>query len=376
MNPKIIESDVFVVGGGPAGLAAAILAAEKGFRVAVADHAVPPIDKACGEGLMPDAVAALRGMGVSFGANEAAPFRGIRFHNGATHVEAEFHNGVGIGVRRTILHAKLVERATQAGVAFAWGARVTGLDTGEVFCNGAPIRSRWIIGADGQESRLRRWVAPRPRFERIRFGSRQRFETAPWSDFVETYWGQSCQAVVAAMGPREICVAVTSDGAPAKIAKALLEIPELRGRLGGARATTRERGAASALRTLKKVHRGRCVLIGDASGSVDPIAGEGLGLAFQQAHALTDALADGDLREYEAAHRRIGRIPRFMSGLLLILNGNRWLRDRTIRAFAAEPYLFSRLLNIHVREFPPSAFGVGDAMRLGWLLLANPGWEI
>ena len=51
-------TDVFVIGGGPAGLAAAIAARERGCRVLVADGAEPPIDKACGEGLLPDGRAA------------------------------------------------------------------------------------------------------------------------------------------------------------------------------------------------------------------------------------------------------------------------------------------------------------------------------
>jgi menaquinone-9 beta-reductase len=42
-------TDVFVIGGGPAGLAAAIAARAKGLRVTVADGGVPPIDKPCGE---------------------------------------------------------------------------------------------------------------------------------------------------------------------------------------------------------------------------------------------------------------------------------------------------------------------------------------
>ena len=53
------ETDVFVIGGGPAGLAAAIAARQQGLRVLVADGAKPPIDKACGEVLMPDAITAL-----------------------------------------------------------------------------------------------------------------------------------------------------------------------------------------------------------------------------------------------------------------------------------------------------------------------------
>jgi len=59
------KTEVFVVGGGPAGLAAAIAARQRGFEVVVADSAQPPIDKACGEGLMPDGVAALARLGVA-----------------------------------------------------------------------------------------------------------------------------------------------------------------------------------------------------------------------------------------------------------------------------------------------------------------------
>jgi flavin-dependent dehydrogenase len=54
---------VFVIGGGPAGLAAAIAARQRGFAVAVADGLEPPVDKACGEGLMPDTLRVLRELG-------------------------------------------------------------------------------------------------------------------------------------------------------------------------------------------------------------------------------------------------------------------------------------------------------------------------
>jgi len=59
------QSDVFIVGGGPAGLAAAIALRARGFGVTVADPALPPIDKACGEGLMPNALRTFERLGVS-----------------------------------------------------------------------------------------------------------------------------------------------------------------------------------------------------------------------------------------------------------------------------------------------------------------------
>ena len=84
-------TDVFVVGGGPAGLAAAIAARRRGLDVLVADCSAPPLDKACGEGIMPDGLAAARSLGLDL---EAAgyPFRGICFSGGA---RAVYHNSVG-----------------------------------------------------------------------------------------------------------------------------------------------------------------------------------------------------------------------------------------------------------------------------------------
>ena len=61
------ETEVFVIGGGPAGLAAAIASRDKGLRVTVADWSRPPIEKPCGEGLMPDSLDALRQLGVTIG---------------------------------------------------------------------------------------------------------------------------------------------------------------------------------------------------------------------------------------------------------------------------------------------------------------------
>src|SRR6185295_20246868 len=73
------STDVFVIGGGPAGLAAALAARRRGFDVTLADSAVPPIDKACGEGIMPDGLAAARALGVDLEAAPGHMFRGVRF---------------------------------------------------------------------------------------------------------------------------------------------------------------------------------------------------------------------------------------------------------------------------------------------------------
>src|SRR5450755_946502 len=92
------QTDVFVVGGGPAGLAAALAVRQQGLSVVVADRAQPPIDKACGEGLLPDGIAALRRIGVELGTEDGMSFRGIRFIDGEQSAEASFPEGHGVGM--------------------------------------------------------------------------------------------------------------------------------------------------------------------------------------------------------------------------------------------------------------------------------------
>lgn len=377
MNEPLGSPDIFVVGGGPAGLAAAILAAEHGFGVAVADLARPPIDKACGEGLMPDTVAALDRLGVRFDRRECVAFRGIRFRDasGGISAEARFLQGWGTGVRRIILHSRLVQRAAELGVRLLWGARVKVDGSGQVSCSGMPVRSRWIIGADGENSQIGRWVDPhRPRYEHIRFAYRQHVRAAPWTDFVEVYWGRDCQIVVAPVGSDEICVALTSRSSSTRLGEALASVPELARRLACAPPTSRGTGARTALRRRRVVHRGPFALIGDASGSVDPLTGEGLGLAFKQASALVQALERQDLRLYQAAHDRIGRVTRLTSRLMLLMDAHPRVGKRALRALAGEPALFSRILNTQVHALSPAEFGVWNAFRLGWRLL-KPGWQ-
>src|SRR5437899_11220178 len=104
---------VLIIGGGPAGLAAAIAARKKGFQVTLVDAAKPPIDKACGEGLMPNTLAALSELGVALGSGDGKGFRGVRCLDGPSVVEASFPAINGIWVRRTVLHERLEERAEE-----------------------------------------------------------------------------------------------------------------------------------------------------------------------------------------------------------------------------------------------------------------------
>lgn len=342
----MVTTDVLIVGGGPAGLAAAIAVRQKGLTATVIDASRPPIDKPCGEGLMPDGVAALKSLGVILGPHDAAPFRGIRFLHAGAAARADFPGVYGLGVRRTTLHSLLVDRAAAAGVALLWNTTLCSLP-----------HARWIVGADGMSSRVRRWAGLDGAASVRRFGYRRHFRVAPWSDTVDVHWGRDCQVYVTPVGIEEVCVAVISRYKQLRLSEALGSFPDLVRRLHGLLPTTPERGSVTECRRLRRVTRGNLALVGDASGSVDAITGEGLALSFKQALALADSLAAGELASYEAAHRRIARTPAFMASLMLRMDSRAWLRRGVIRTLAAQPALFSKLLSVHIGASAPHKVG-------------------
>jgi flavin-dependent dehydrogenase len=363
-------SEVLVAGGGPAGLAAAIAARQAGFEVSVFDSALPPIDKACGEGIMPDGLAALQRLGAIIPQSEACPFRGIRFVDNSHKVEAIFPNGIGFGIRRVLLHDLMTQRATALGVRLNWGTRVTALSAQAVEVEGRRIAFRWLICADGQNSVLREKSGLFPsKTVRLRYGFRRHYRVTPWTDFVEVHWSDGGQMYVTPIANDQVCVAFITDDLHVRFDAALPGFSKLAQRLRGAEIEGTTIGAVTASRHLPYVQSRHIALIGEAAGSVDAITGEGLSIAFHQAVELAAALRNNTLEQYQRAHRRIMRLPRTMSRLLLTLDGHPTFRRRLLRTLQLEPGGFDQLLAIHlgagsVREIP-----MRQALRIGWKIM-------
>jgi len=365
-----LHPDVLVIGGGPAGIATAIAASLKGLRVTVIDLRKPPIDKPCGEGLLPKAVAALSQLGVDLRAVRPFPFSGFSFFDENSFASARIETGEAWGVRRTVFHRRLVDRASDLGVTFLWATRVIRLDSAGAQTTAGFIPYRWLVGADGCASTVRRSAGLEPRGgARFRFGFRRHYEIAPWTEGVEVHWGEKCQLVITPTGCDEVCVSLFTSNPRLRLERALDRFPAVAGRVAGSRPTSAESGAVTFLSRARAVTKGNMALVGDASCTVDGIAGQGLSLAFQQAIHLAEALVCGELARYDAAHARLARTPILITRLLLAMNANSRFRSKVLRLMAQRPGLFAKMISIHTGEWSPEALPAAEMLRLGWQVM-------
>ncbi|OBI44608.1 monooxygenase [Mycobacterium kyorinense] len=330
------DADLLVVGGGPAGLATALHARRQGLSVVVAEPREDPIDKACGEGLMPGGLAELTSLGVD---PAGLPFRGIAYVNEHRRAEARFRDGPGRGVRRTTLHSALTARAKEQDTEWV-SARVDSITQDATGVTAAGVRAKWLVAADGLHSAVRRAVgitavAGRPR----RYGVRRHYAVPAWSEFVEVYWSRWGEAYVTPVEPDLVGVAILCNGRPQ-----LEWFPRLARRLHGAQ-PGRARGCGPLRQVVSRRVAGRVLLVGDAAGYEDALTGEGVSLAVKQAAAAINAVVDETPWSYEQAWRRITRDYRLLTRTLVLATVPRPARHAIVPAAQALPGVFRHAVN-------------------------------
>jgi len=304
--------DLLVAGGGPVGLATALYAARTGLDVAVVEPRTQPVDKACGEGLMPCAAAALRELGVT---PHGRPFRGIRYIDGVHEATADFREGPGLGVRRTTLQASLAAAVAEAGISVHARA-VEGVEQDGHRVRAAGLEARYLAGADGLHSPVRRLVglagpvSPRPRF-----GLRRHFAVQPWADRVEVHWARDLEAYVTPVDDECVGVALLT-GRREPFDVQLRHFPALRARLAASTSST-VRGAGPLWQHTTGRVAGRVLLVGDAAGYVDALTGEGIAVGLASARALVGAVAADDAASYERTWKSASRSYRWLTRSLL-----------------------------------------------------------
>ena len=328
--------DVLVAGGGPAGLATAIHAALAGLETVIVEPRAAPVDKACGEGVMPSGVAALRGLGIQVTGHE---LRGIRYLDGTARAEATFRERTGLGIRRTTLHSALHQRARELGVRMVAG-KVGEVHQSADTVTAAGTTARWLIAADGLHSSVRRGLGlESPGVKDGRYGLRRHFRVKPWSDFVEVHWSEQGEAYVTPVADNLVGVAVLSRSRRS-YDEHLAGFPALTAALRGATATD-VRGAGPMRQRARRRVVGRVLLVGDAAGYLDALTGEGIALGLATARAAVRCLTAGRPEEYERAWVRLTRRHRLLTGALLAAGRRPGTARLIVPAASRMPPVFS-----------------------------------
>jgi len=191
----VLRTDVLVVGAGPGGSSAATHLARLGRDVLLADGAVFPRDKACGDGLTPRAVAELQTLKLDHILQGAPVNNGLRGHGFGRSLILPW-NGPhlpkhGSAIARTVLDNALRDAALDAGATGLDGHRavdveIAGGKLAAVMLRGKDgvvrVEAEHVIVADGGKSHLGRLLGREWHKETV-FGVASRaYATSPMAD--------------------------------------------------------------------------------------------------------------------------------------------------------------------------------------------------
>lgn len=332
--------DLLVAGGGPVGLATALYAHRAGLSVAVAEPRVGLLDKACGEGLMPAAVAALRDLGIE---PPGLPLRGIRYTDGRRSAEARFRTGAGIGVRRLALHRALQDQVAASEIPVI-PAAVHAVRQDEYCVTAAGVEARYLAAADGLHSPIRRLMGlDLPTRGSTRFGQRRHFAVSPWTDLVEVHWSRASEAYVTPVADDLVGVAILTDRR-GSFEEHVRSFPWLSEQLPAEAATT-TRGAGPLRQRSRARASGRVLLVGDAAGYVDALTGEGISIGLASARALVACVVADDPSAYDRSWRQATRRYRQLTQTLLWARQRRRGAEVIVSAAARMPRTFAFAVN-------------------------------
>ena len=383
--------DLLVAGAGPAGIAAAITAVERGLDVVVVDPATFQRDKTCGDGLTAGALRLLERLGLprsALGHDSYASVHEVMLVSpSGRRVSLPLpgdgrHAGV---VTRMRLDAALVDLARARGVEVCEGVGVAHLapiahGVSVTRSDGDDHIARFVIAADGHFSPVRRawqpeagpalgeWHAARQYFSGV---ADRRLWVAFEQDLLPGYaW------VFPLPGNRaNVGFGVLRDGRKGhelkELWKDLLDRPIMREILGPG-AVPEDRVRAWPIPTRydpASLADGRVLFAGDAAAVVDPMTGEGIAQAIETGMLAAESIATG--ADYaRLVHRALGRDLRFAGVLQRVLQ-RPWGTRAAIRAADLTPWTRRNFARWMWEDYPRAVLGTPDRWHRGMLTEAG-----
>jgi len=318
------EFDVIVVGGGPAGAAAAAGCAQRGLRVALFEHARFPRHKVCGDVLNPNCWPIFERLGVARRIQQLPhhAIEGACFTTTGRHTLSVPLPHTTVAIRRSLLDAALLDHAGSCGVHVMEGETVHDvLTNGRVRTrHGEYVARNAIIGADGRHSVVAR-KAGLARFRRrgnehVAFQSHFRAPTTlDHRVQLHLYRGGYCGLVRVDTERANLCI-VTGPWAAqfhrdceALFAHTVWQNPHFR-ELGIAPEPLESLRIAHPLQAPACRATGHGVfLAGDALRVMEPFTGQGIFLALRTGELVAEAISDHSHSErlYATAVARLYR---------------------------------------------------------------------
>jgi geranylgeranyl reductase family protein len=392
--------DVVVVGGGPAGSAAAVFLRQRGHDVVLIDEARFPRDKICGESVSPGSRRLLTELGVAEALRDLAPrpLLGMTLTapNG-TCFRGDYRDVTepGFAVRRQAFDMVLFDRARAAGAEVREGVHVTGL----VFQDGAVagvtcedgrgpeiLRARLVIGADGRRSVVARRLGLLREHPSLRkFAVRGYWEGMEGlEDRGEMHVGGGGYCGIAPLSPRRANVTFVLDRTEMGAAAGDLETfyrgalrrwPRVEERLARAALLGPPRAIGPLALEASRVSAPGALLVGDSAGFYDPFTGEGVTLALRSAEMAAEVAdralrsSNGhDLREYDRARQAATRDKFRINRMLQRAVAWPALSNAMARKLSRRPDLADKLVGI-AGDFVPAESAW--SLRFAWELIGG-----
>ena len=385
-----------MVGGGPAGTAAAVFLRQLGHEVVLVDEARFPRDKICGEGVSPEAWRLLGRMGAEAAvrALRPRPVRGMKLTApDGTAFRGEYTGArePGFAVRRWCLDRALLDCARAAGVEVHEGARARDIVRHDGTVRGVVVESdgaiqrleaRLVVAADGRRSVIARKLGLLREHRTLRkFAVRGYWKGVEGlTDHGEMHVTRGGYCGIAPLGDEEANITFVLDQAEMRAAgggladfylRTLERWPRVRERLGRASLTSPPRAIGPLALEARRVSAPGAVLVGDAAGFYDPFTGEGVTLALRGAEIAAEvahrALANGatDLRLYDRRRDDATRDKFRLNRLLQRIVAWPALANAVARRLSRRPDLADRLVGI-AGDFVPArtAMGAGFVYEL------------